>query len=179
MSRWPALLALPIALAGTWFLGEPSASASCVGPTLTVAPTHAAAGDSVRIGGEWWQTDCDDVIANGVHVYKPKADVVRIYFVQAGSKSLLAATVAESKKKHFALTATVRIPPSATSGAATIEAVGKRAGTQSAPFTVTAAGPQLPFTGDRTAIELLLASACLLLGTALSWPSLLNVSKSP
>ncbi len=44
--------------------GEQSA-ASCVGPTLQVAPASAKAGDTVHVSGEWFAANCADTVVDG------------------------------------------------------------------------------------------------------------------
>lgn len=157
-----------VLVVGTAFaVGTPTASASCAAPTVTVTPSQGAAGAAVRIAGQGWATDCNDsqVVINGTPSPAPTVapDSIRLYFQQDGNRQLLATLTAD---RRFVFSAQVKIPGNAHAGAAQIVALGARAGTQTAAFTVSGSAPvgQLPFTGTRTTTALKLACLSLLAG---------------
>jgi len=94
--------------------------------------------------------------------------LIQLYFLQGGARTPVGTITAGA---DYSFATTVSIPQSAHAGPATLEAVGKRAGRESAAVIVAAHGAaaprQLPFTGSHVALELLSAGVALLLGAAL------------
>jgi hypothetical protein len=97
-----------------WASGSAAAGADCVGPTLTVAPTRTAPGDTVEIRGVAFGTDCNDTGRPGPVLGEPMHGV-ELYAAQ-GDDVVLVARVDANADYRFSVRVTV--PPTFTAGPA-------------------------------------------------------------
>jgi hypothetical protein len=161
---------LVVALAGF----EATASAGCIAPTLTLNPSTAVPGSAITVSGTGFIVECTDTVPPGTSQVPPPvqpATGIQVFFVQAGTETLLTTTDADSNR---AFLVTVQVPPTASPGPATVTArtPGPTGTSTSASLTVAQAQPapeapsvqpkSLPHTGGLP--PLMLAVVALVLG---------------
>jgi hypothetical protein len=110
-----------ILLAGCGATTGSGAAASCVGPTIAVTPSTFAAGDAVRVRGQWLFADCYDTGQRGM---PPPLKGVELRLETSGnaSTSFLLATVDADPTGRIDVP--VRIPVGVPAGNARVATAG-------------------------------------------------------
>jgi hypothetical protein len=95
-------------------------SAGCVQPSLLVSRADPAAGDSLRVNGEYFLSECGDTIENGVaSTDKGMEEPITLYLVQGDTRTKLGQAQADAETGNFAVELT--IPRDTQAGPARIE----------------------------------------------------------
>ena len=95
-----------------------TAGASCAGPLLTVTPTTFAAGDRVRIEGEFFFDDCYDTGQPGT---PPATEDIELRLVTSGTPSRTIVLTTVDAHQDGEVHTTVDIPDDVPAGPARIE----------------------------------------------------------
>lgn len=112
MNRLPALAASAAAAFTLGVVAAPAATASCVGPSITVSPKNAGPGDQVTVTGAAFGTDCNDAGAtvSDAVLGDPAADIDLVLNAD-GTPSTLVTVDADA---DYAFTQRVTLPADVT-----------------------------------------------------------------
>ncbi|GAA0288336.1 hypothetical protein [Kineococcus aurantiacus] len=136
--RRPAVLLAALAPVAALALCPTGASASCVGPSLTVGPapaTTAPAPDpapapvprtgSFDVAGEWFRDGCDDTAGTPACAPAPGESPlagVDLVLEQGGTRWTLGTADAGGRRDRYAVRWTVELPPGVAPGGAVLTA---------------------------------------------------------
>lgn len=116
------LAAAPLLLGGCG--NHTSSAASCVAPHATPSPTVARPGQVVHLSGGAFFDGCDDVIANGVHVYTQAPLTGLTVRLQQGTSSWTLARDVDATTRDGVLDLQVTLPADVRPGPATLQVTG-------------------------------------------------------
>jgi hypothetical protein len=114
--RWATSAVAVLLLAGC---GSTGAAASCTGPQVTVTPATFAAGDEVRVAGDFFWDDCYD---GGQAGTPPATRDVEIRLVTSGDAPETLALTTVDADEDGGIDTAVRVPDDVPPGPARIEA---------------------------------------------------------
>jgi len=132
MSRPPVAGVAAGALLVLTACGSPGAAASCVGPQVNVTPTTFAAGDEIRVAGEFFWDDCYD---GGQPGTPPATENVVVRLVPAGAAATTFVLTTVDADEDGDIDTAARVPDDVPPGPARIEAGSGR------PVTVEVTAP--------------------------------------
>ncbi|MGN6330186.1 MAG: hypothetical protein ACTHOD_00850 [Motilibacteraceae bacterium] len=101
-----------------------AASASCVGPVVTAAPTVASPGQPVHLTGSWFHTGCADVVANGVPVETQAPLTGLVVRLQQGASAWTLARDVDASSRDGVIDVQVTLPADVRPGPATLQVTG-------------------------------------------------------
>jgi hypothetical protein len=114
-----AAAAVVVPLLGLAACDSGAAAASCVGPQVTVTPTTFAAGEEVRLQGQWFLDDCYD---GGQPGTPPATHDVEIRVVSSGAAARTVVLDTLDADDEGRIDTTLTIPADVPPGPARIEA---------------------------------------------------------